>query len=197
MIGPGERGARYQVQIQRLLRGQDTDQRRIVCLSAILPDGDQLEDFSAWLRRDQPGGPIKHDWRATRLRFGEVTWNSPTTKHFSQVSAQCQIQRFASTFRNEHNVIFAVPVVWLKLSYSSVGGFPFVAWLLTWEIRWWTAGFVKLRLPPRHSRGSLAYARDFGAARSAYRRGSVAQPQSLNLLVLRQLPGQNDRTAYR
>jgi superfamily II DNA/RNA helicase len=80
MIGPGEREVRYEVQIQRLLRRQDADQRRILCLSAILPDGDQLEDFSAWLRRDQPGGPIKHDWRPTRLRFGEVTWNSPTAR---------------------------------------------------------------------------------------------------------------------
>lgn len=80
MIGPGEREVRYEVQIQRLLRRQDADQRRIVCLSAILPEGDQLEDFSAWLRRDQPGGPIKHDWRPTRLRFGEVNWNSPTAR---------------------------------------------------------------------------------------------------------------------
>lgn len=78
MIGPGEREVRYEVQIQRLLRRHDADQRRIVCLSAILPDGDQLEDFSAWLRRDQPGGPIKHGWRPTRLRFGEITWNSST-----------------------------------------------------------------------------------------------------------------------
>ncbi|PVX83205.1 helicase-like protein [Paraburkholderia unamae] len=80
MIGPGEREVRYEVQIQRLLRRPDADQRRIVCLSAILPDGDQLEDFSAWLRRDHPGGPIKHDWRPTRLRFGEVIWNSPTAR---------------------------------------------------------------------------------------------------------------------
>jgi superfamily II DNA/RNA helicase len=80
MIGPGEREVRYEVQIQRLLRRQDADQRRIVCLSAILPDGDQLEDFSAWLRRDRPGGAIKHDWRPTRLRFGEVIWNSPTAR---------------------------------------------------------------------------------------------------------------------
>lgn len=80
MIGPTEREVRYEVQIQRLLRRQDANQRRIVCLSAILPDGDQLEDFSAWLRRDQPGGPIKHDWRPTRLRFGEVIWNSPTAR---------------------------------------------------------------------------------------------------------------------
>ncbi|WP_233500448.1 DEAD/DEAH box helicase [Bordetella bronchiseptica] len=80
MIGPGEREVRYEVQIQRLLRRQDADQRRIVCLSAILPDGDQMEDFSAWLRRDQPGSPIKNDWRPTRLRFGEVTWNAPTAR---------------------------------------------------------------------------------------------------------------------
>ncbi len=80
MIGPGEREVRYEVQIQRLLRRPDADQRRIVCLSAILPDGEQLEDFSAWLLSDQPGGPIKHDWRPTRLRFGEVVWNSPVAR---------------------------------------------------------------------------------------------------------------------
>lgn len=80
MIGPGEREVRYEVQIQRLLRRQDADRRRIVCLSAILPDGDQMEDFAAWLRRDRPGAAIKHDWRPTRLRFGEVVWNFPTAR---------------------------------------------------------------------------------------------------------------------
>lgn len=74
MIGMGEREVRYEAQIQRLLRRSDALDRRIVCLSAILPDGDQLEDFSAWLTRDQPEGLIKGDWRPTRLRFGEVDW---------------------------------------------------------------------------------------------------------------------------
>jgi superfamily II DNA/RNA helicase len=77
MIGLEEREIRYEVQIQRLLRRQDANERRIVCLSAILPDGDQLNDFAAWLRRDHPGEVIKQDWRPTRLRFGEVVWNSP------------------------------------------------------------------------------------------------------------------------
>ena len=77
MIGVNEREVRYEAQIQRLLRRTDADERRIVCLSAILPDGDQMEDFAGWLRRDRPGGPIKSDWRPTRLRFGEVVWNSP------------------------------------------------------------------------------------------------------------------------
>jgi hypothetical protein len=80
MIGPNEREVRYEVQIQRLLRRADAQGRRIICLSAILPDGDQLDDFAAWLRRDHPGGLIKNDWRPTRLRFGEVVWTSPTAR---------------------------------------------------------------------------------------------------------------------
>lgn len=80
MIGLNEREVRYEVQIQRLLRRSDAHERRIVCLSAILPDGDQLDDFAAWLRRDHPGGLIKSDWRPTRLRFGEVVWTSPTAR---------------------------------------------------------------------------------------------------------------------
>lgn len=75
MIGLSEREVRYEVQIQRLLKRADAAERRIVCLSAILPDGDQLEDFACWLRRDQAGGLIKNDWRPTRLRYGEVIWN--------------------------------------------------------------------------------------------------------------------------
>lgn len=80
MIGLNEREVRYEVQIQRLLRRADAQQRRIVCLSAILPDGDQLEDFAGWLRRDHPGGLIKLNWRPTRLRFGEVVWSSPSAR---------------------------------------------------------------------------------------------------------------------
>src|SRR6185437_1976984 len=80
MIGLNEREVRYEVQIQRLLRRADAQERRIVCLSAILPDGDQLDDFAGWLRRDHPGGLIKNDWRPTRLRFGEVVWTSPTAR---------------------------------------------------------------------------------------------------------------------
>ncbi|NRF67103.1 DEAD/DEAH box helicase [Aquincola sp. S2] len=79
MIGLGEREVRYEAQVQRLLRRPDAASRRIVCLSAILPDGDQLADFTAWLTADRPDGLIKNGWRPTRLRFGEVDWN-PETK---------------------------------------------------------------------------------------------------------------------
>lgn len=74
MIGLTEREVRYEVQIQRLLRRSDSAGRRIVCLSAILPDGEQLQDFTAWLTGDQEGGLVKKDWRPTRLRYGEVSW---------------------------------------------------------------------------------------------------------------------------
>jgi superfamily II DNA/RNA helicase len=76
MIGLEEREVRYEVQIQRLLKRADAAERRVVCLSAILPEGEELEDFAAWLRRDQPGGVVKNDWRPTRLRFGEVVWGN-------------------------------------------------------------------------------------------------------------------------
>ncbi|TKB76198.1 MAG: DEAD/DEAH box helicase, partial [Nitrospira sp.] len=74
MIGLDEREVRYEVQIQRLLKRADADQRRIVCLSAILPSGDQFDDFVSWLRRDREGTAVTSEWRPTRIRFGEVLW---------------------------------------------------------------------------------------------------------------------------
>lgn len=99
MIGLSEREVRYEVQIQRLLRRPDAQHRRIVCLSAILPDGEQLDDFSAWLRRDQPGGVVKHDWRPTRLRFGEVVWSGSTARLNLRVGDERPwVQRFLTGF---------------------------------------------------------------------------------------------------
>lgn len=99
MIGLNEREVRYEVQIQRLLRRPDAHERRIVCLSAILPDGNQLDDFAGWLRRDHPGGLIKNDWRPTRLRFGEVVWGSPTARLNLRVGEERPwVQRFLTGF---------------------------------------------------------------------------------------------------
>ncbi|WEO70019.1 MULTISPECIES: DEAD/DEAH box helicase [Rhizobium/Agrobacterium group] len=74
MIGPSEREIRYETLVQRLLRRADAGDRRIVCLSAILPSGDELDDLTAWIRSDEPGGPVRSDWRPTRQRFGALTW---------------------------------------------------------------------------------------------------------------------------
>ena len=74
LIGPSEREIRYENLVQRLLRRHDSPNRRIVCLSAILPEGDQLDDLTAWIRSDAEGTPIQSRWRPTRQRFGTITW---------------------------------------------------------------------------------------------------------------------------
>jgi len=74
MIGPSEREIRYETLVQRLLRRSDAESRRIVCLSAILPSGEELDDLTAWIRSDEPGAPVLSDWRPTRQRFGTLTW---------------------------------------------------------------------------------------------------------------------------
>ena len=74
MVGPDERGLRFELLIQRLLRRPDAYRRRIVCLSAILPDDETLEDFTAWIRNDENGSPITSKWRPTRTRYATITW---------------------------------------------------------------------------------------------------------------------------
>ena len=116
MIGLNEREVRYEVQIQRLLRRADAHDRRIVCLSAILPDGDQLDDFAGWLRRDHPGGLIKHDWRPTRLRFGEVVWSSPCARLNLRVGDERPwVQRF---------LVGAAPPNWVPPKRRRTNLFP-------------------------------------------------------------------------
>ncbi|HIF9375893.1 TPA: DEAD/DEAH box helicase [Photobacterium damselae] len=101
MIGLSDREINYEVQIQRLLKRQDSNERRIVCLSAILPSGDQFEDFVGWLRRDKEGDAIQSDWRPTDLRFGEIVWQSQsqTAKiDFTIGEEQAFIPGFISSF---------------------------------------------------------------------------------------------------
>ena len=78
LIGAGERELRYEVMVQRLLRRADAGERRIVCLSAILPDGKQLDDLTSWIRCDAAGTPIKSNWRPTRQRYGTLAWTRQT-----------------------------------------------------------------------------------------------------------------------
>jgi superfamily II DNA/RNA helicase len=116
MIGPSEREVRYEVQIQRLLKRPDAQQRRIVCLSAILPDGKQLDDFVNWLRRDQPGGLIRDDWRPTRLRFGEVMWNGQSARFNVRVGEERPfVPRFFTGF---------VPSVFVRPKKKRTKTFP-------------------------------------------------------------------------
>lgn len=80
LIGPTEREIRYEILVQKLLRRKDAGTRRIVCLSAILPDGEQLEDLTAWIRSDVKGDPVRSSWRPTRQRFGTLIWQGDAAK---------------------------------------------------------------------------------------------------------------------
>lgn len=80
LIGPSEREIRYESLVQRLLRRPDHADRRVVCLSAILPEGDQLNDLTAWIRNDAPGTPIQSKWRPTRQRFGTLAWQGASAR---------------------------------------------------------------------------------------------------------------------
>jgi hypothetical protein len=80
LIGPTEREIRYEILVQRLLRRADGPTRRIVCLSAILPDGEQLDDLTEWIRSDAEGSAVKSQWRPTRQRFGSLVWQGSAAK---------------------------------------------------------------------------------------------------------------------
>ena len=62
LIGPGDREIHYEILVQRLLRREDAGERRIVCLSAVLPDGEHLNDMTAWIRSGEDGDPVRSDW---------------------------------------------------------------------------------------------------------------------------------------
>ena len=76
MIGAEDREIRYEAQIQRLLRRADADARRIVCLSAVFPENEELDDFVGWITDDADDGLHKEDWRPTRQQFGLVEWRN-------------------------------------------------------------------------------------------------------------------------
>jgi hypothetical protein len=78
MLGPSEREVRYEALVQRLLRRSDAECRRIVCLSALFPPPEEMRDFVAWLRKDEPGEAVYSNWRPTRQRFGVIRWTAGT-----------------------------------------------------------------------------------------------------------------------
>ena len=73
-IGLSEREINYEILIQKILRRKDSGDRRLVCLSAMFPQGETLNEYINWIRQDSPGDPIQSDWKPTRQRFGIVEW---------------------------------------------------------------------------------------------------------------------------
>ncbi|MCB1607006.1 MAG: DEAD/DEAH box helicase [Xanthomonadales bacterium] len=120
MIGPSEREIRYETLVQRLIRRADAGERRIVCLSAILPSGDELDDLTAWIRSDEPGEPVRSNWRPTRQRFGALSWrgkdaqlrldlndNGPFLEKFVKEKPALGRERRAYPRTNTHLALFA------------------------------------------------------------------------------------------
>ncbi|WP_425624355.1 DEAD/DEAH box helicase [Agrobacterium radiobacter] len=120
MIGPSEREIRYETLVQRLLRRTDAGTRRIVCLSAILPSGDELDDLTAWIRADAPGEPVRSNWRPTRQRFGALTWggkdallrfdleeNGPFVDKFVAEKEARGLEKMPYPRKNSHLALFA------------------------------------------------------------------------------------------
>ena len=76
MLGKGEREVRYETLVQRILRRSDASVRRIVCLSALFPNPEDMKHLVEWIRQDEPGEPIHSAWRPTRQRFGTIEWSA-------------------------------------------------------------------------------------------------------------------------
>ena len=73
MIGLNTRELRYEMLVQRLLRRPDARSRRLLCLSAMLPTGDDLSDFVDWISDGKQTEAVESSWRPTRQRFGIIT----------------------------------------------------------------------------------------------------------------------------
>lgn len=98
MLGLGEREVRYEALVQRLLRREDAASRRVVCLSALFPSPEDMEDLVGWIRQDEPGQPVHSTWRPTRQRFGTVRWTGDAAR--LDISVQDEnpfVQRFVET----------------------------------------------------------------------------------------------------
>ncbi len=116
MLGPNEREVRYEALVQRILRRDDAAARRIVCLSALFPSPEEMSDLVAWIRQDDPGGPIHSLWRPTRQRFGVLRWlsnaarldvkveeESPFVPRFVEAAAPPKGSRRRNAFPSDKN----------------------------------------------------------------------------------------------
>lgn len=81
MLGLGDREIKFETLVQNLLNRSDSSSRRIVCLSAILPSGSDLDDFVDWLSHPSEGKAISSEWRPTDLRFGEIYINKVSNSY--------------------------------------------------------------------------------------------------------------------
>jgi superfamily II DNA/RNA helicase len=99
MIGVQPRQLSYELLIDRVTRLSKSNSLRIVCLSALLPDGAEFERLVSWIRNDDPtAGGVRSDWRPTRQRFGTVEVASgAATYRIDSSPDEARIKRFLYT----------------------------------------------------------------------------------------------------
>lgn len=102
MIGLSQREVRYEILVQKLLRRVDANDRRLICLSAALPSGDDLVDFTTWLTGSADRA-VDIQWRPTQLRFGDVIWRTDRG-WLTFYSAERADGYFAPTFIEQRQV---------------------------------------------------------------------------------------------
>lgn len=95
MIDSDERGVRFEILIQQLLLREDSNCRRIVCLSAMFPRPDEMRDMIEWISKGEAEKSIYSKWRPTRQRFGEILWkNGYARLEVNVESVQPYIQQY-------------------------------------------------------------------------------------------------------
>jgi len=73
IIDAGDRGLRYELFIQRLVRRYRRRGARILFISAVMPN---VEQFSEWITgRSGHEGIIESNWRPSQQMIGMLTWN--------------------------------------------------------------------------------------------------------------------------
>ena len=79
-----------------------------------------MDDLTAWIRSDEPGEPVRSDWRPTRQRFGALTWrgkdallrldlddNGPFLDKFVVEKAALGMEKKPYPRKNSHLALFA------------------------------------------------------------------------------------------
>jgi superfamily II DNA/RNA helicase len=91
-VGDGERERNYELLVQRLLSRRDAKERRILCLSAVLPAGESLREFNTWIQNGGGSLPKTSEWTPTKQVYGEIVREKDSAKVFCYDAHKSKIE---------------------------------------------------------------------------------------------------------